>query len=179
MSLMRNKIEGISGSPECPELTTLFLQENSAYISSGFFKHMPKLVVLDLSQNDSISELPKEISELVSLKYLDLSRTDIWELPAGLWKLKRLIHLYLERMRNLESIDGISMLSSLRRLKLLGSYRVQFDKSSEELLLLKHLEVLTIEIGSNMDLEKLFSHKSGGNVFKRLLSETFFTFRSF
>ncbi|KAF3497592.1 hypothetical protein DY000_02057833 [Brassica cretica] len=144
MSLMRNKIEGISGSPECPELTTLFLQENSAYISSGFFKHMPKLVVLDLSQNDSV--------------FLNCRRK------------------YQKRMRNLESIDGISMLSSLRRLKLLGSHRVQFDKSSEELLLLKHLEVLTIEIGSNMDLEKLFFSQIGRKCIQKVVIRDIFYF---
>ncbi|KAL0732716.1 hypothetical protein Bca4012_008925 [Brassica carinata] len=176
MSLMKNKIEGISGGPECPRLTTLFLQENSAYISSGFFKHMPKLVVLDLSHNDRLSELPEEISGLVSLKYLDLSRTEIWELPAGLWKLKRLIHLYLERMRNLESINGISMLSSLRRLKLLGCYRLQFDKSWEELLVLKHLEVLTIEIGSEVDLKKLFFSQIGRRCIQKIVIRDIFYF---
>ncbi|CAH8383955.1 unnamed protein product [Eruca vesicaria subsp. sativa] len=181
MSLMSNNIEEISGSPECPKLTTLFLQENMplARISGGFFKCMPKLVVLDLSDNYSLDRLPEEISELVSLKYLDLSRTDIWELPVGLWKLKRLIHLYLERMKNLESIDGISTLSSLRTLKLLGSYRLQCDKRSwEELSLLKHLEVLTIEIGSNPDLEKLFFSQIGMRCIQKAVIRDIFYFQT-
>ncbi|KAF3571546.1 hypothetical protein F2Q69_00063492 [Brassica cretica] len=100
MSLMNNKIENISGSPKCPKLTTLFLQENMPLtsISGEFFMRMPKLVVLDLSQYSryNLKQLPEEISELVSLKYLDLSRTEIVELPVGLWKLKKLMHLYLE-----------------------------------------------------------------------------------
>ncbi|CAN6907983.1 unnamed protein product [Brassica oleracea] len=163
MSLMINKIEEISGSPNFPKLTTLFLQENMplASISGEFFKCMPKLVVLDLSENLGLNRLPEELSELNSLKYLDLSRTMILRLPVGLWKLKKLVHLYLEGMRDLLSMDGISKLSSLRTLKLLGCKQLRFDKSWKELVLLKHLEVLTIEIKSKLVLEKLFFSHMG------------------
>ncbi|CAN6980887.1 unnamed protein product, partial [Brassica rapa subsp. trilocularis] len=163
MSLMINKIEEVSGSPNFSKLTTLFLQENMplASISGEFFKCMPKLVVLDLSENLGLNRLPEEISELNSLKYLDLSRTMILRLPAGLWKLKKLVHLYLEGMRDLLSMDGISKLSSLRTLKLLGCKQLRFDKSCKELVLLKHLEVLTIEIKSKLVLEKLFFSHMG------------------
>ncbi|XP_048597763.1 disease resistance protein RPS5 [Brassica napus] len=163
MSLMINKIEEVSGSPNFSKLTTLFLQENMplASISGEFFKCMPKLVVLDLSENLGLNRLPEEISELNSLKYLDLSRTMILRLPVGLWKLKKLVHLYLEGMRDLLSMDGISKLSSLRTLKLLGCKQLRFDKSCKELVLLKHLEVLTIEIKSKLVLEKLFFSHMG------------------
>ncbi|CAA7029062.1 unnamed protein product [Microthlaspi erraticum] len=51
MSLMENEIENISDSPECPELTTLLFQNNGmGNISGEFFKSMPSLVVLDLSE---------------------------------------------------------------------------------------------------------------------------------
>ncbi|CAN6902207.1 unnamed protein product [Brassica oleracea] len=160
MSLMNNKIAKIAGSPKCPKLTTLFLQGMYLKrISGGLFTCMPRLVVLDLSENSRLTLLPEEISELVSLKYLDLSRTWIWELPVCVQKLKKLIHLYLEGISNLRRIDGISQLSSLRTLKLLGCEQLRFDKSWKELRLLKHLEVLTTEILSKLDLEKLlFCH---------------------
>ncbi|CAH2038147.1 unnamed protein product [Thlaspi arvense] len=158
MSLMNNKIEEISGSPKCPKLTTLFLQGNMplASISGEFFRFMPNLAVLDLSQNSRLDGLPEEISELVSLRYLDLSRTMIRRLPACLGKLKKLMHLHLEGTRSLRSIQGISKLSSLRTLTLLRCNKLSFDDSLKELFLLKHLEVLTIEVESKMILEQLF-----------------------
>ncbi|XP_010476182.1 PREDICTED: putative disease resistance protein At4g10780 [Camelina sativa] len=158
MSLMNNKIEEISGSPKCPKLTTLFLQENIPLtsIAGKFFMCMPKLVVLDLSKNLRLDGLPDEISELVSLKYLDLSRTLIVRLPACLQKLKKLMHLYLEGTTSLRSIDGISNLSRLRTLTLRYCNKLLFDGRLKELLLLKRLEVLTIEIKSRSVLETLF-----------------------
>ncbi|CAF2051239.1 unnamed protein product, partial [Brassica napus] len=157
-SLMNNKIAEISGSPKCPKLTTLFLQGNMSLvrIAGEFFMHMPKLVVLDLSQNVSLDRLPEEISKLVALKCLDLSGTTISELPVCLAKLKKLIHLYLEGVWTLERIDGISKLLSLRTLTLLGCSQLKFEKSVKELLLLKHLEVLTIQIRTKLVLEELF-----------------------
>uniref|UniRef100_A0A0D3DNM3 Disease resistance protein winged helix domain-containing protein n=1 Tax=Brassica oleracea var. oleracea TaxID=109376 RepID=A0A0D3DNM3_BRAOL len=84
MSLGRNEIQNISGSPECPNLTTLLLKDNKLVnISGDFFLSMPKLVILDLSTN-----LPEEVSSLVSLRHLDLSETSLENLPAGLGKLK-------------------------------------------------------------------------------------------
>ncbi|KAL0732715.1 hypothetical protein Bca4012_008924 [Brassica carinata] len=156
MSLMTNKIEKISGRPTCPKLTTLFLQGNKSLLTIGgeFFKRMPKLVVLDLSQNSGLDGLPEEISGLVSLKYLDLSGTAISILPVCLLKFKKLMHLYLDDMANLQSIDGISKLPSLRILSLLSNYIL--DPSLMELLLLEHLEVLTIKIKSDLVMEKLF-----------------------
>ncbi|CAN7064262.1 unnamed protein product [Brassica oleracea var. botrytis] len=107
MSLMNNKIENISGSPKCPKLTTLFLQENMPLtsISGEFFMRMPKLVVLDLSQYSryNLKQLPEEISD--------------WE----------------------------------------------------ELLLLKHLEVLTIQIESKLVLEKLFFSQMGKKCIQKVV----------
>ncbi|KAJ4896816.1 Disease resistance protein (NBS-LRR class) family [Raphanus sativus] len=156
MSLMNNKIEKIFGRPTCPELTTLFLQGNKSLVTigGGFFNRMPELVVLDLSQNSGLDGLPEEISELVSLKYLDLSGTAISILPVCLLKLETLMHLYLDDMANLRSIHGISKLRSLRVLSLLSSYTP--DPSLMELLLLEHLKVLNIKIQSDLVMEELF-----------------------
>ncbi|KAL1218411.1 putative disease resistance protein [Cardamine amara subsp. amara] len=158
MSLLDNQIVNISCSPDCPKLTTLFLQDNELEkISSGFFRLMPKLVVLDLSMNIGLSELPEEISRLVSLKYLNLSHTQIKELPRGLKELKKLIHLNLESTDFLERIFGISTLSNLQVLKLYGSSCELDIELVEELQLLKHLTVLTVSGGDAYVWEQFMS----------------------
>ncbi|KAL0757704.1 hypothetical protein Bca101_095372 [Brassica carinata] len=150
ISLMKNDIQIISESPECPELTTLLLQRNYYLeeISDGFFQSMPKLLVLDLSFNH-LSGFRMDVSNLVSLRYLKLSRTNISELHFGLYQLKMLIHLNLENTRYLESLEGISGLSSLRTLKLLHS-KVRLDMSlMKELQLLQHIEYVSVSISSS------------------------------
>lgn len=162
MSLVNNRIKEIHGSPECPKLTTLFLQDNRhlVNISGEFFRSMPRLVVLDLSWNVNLNGLPEQISELVSLRYLDLSDSSIVRLPVGLRKLKKLMHLNLESMLCLESVTGISHLSNLETLRLLN-FRMWLTISLlEELERLENLEVLTIEITSSSALEQLLcSHR--------------------
>ncbi|KAG2320199.1 hypothetical protein Bca52824_013412 [Brassica carinata] len=162
MSLVNNKIEGIHESHECPKLTTLLLQNNSCLvrISGEFFRSMPRLVVLDLSWNVDLKALPEQISELVSLRYLDLSESNIVSLPVGLQKLKRLMHLNLESMLCLDGVSGISNLSSLKKLKLLNFIMWLTISLLEELERLEHLEVLTIEITSSSVLKQLLcSHR--------------------
>ncbi|CAA7029059.1 unnamed protein product [Microthlaspi erraticum] len=156
MSLINNEIENVSDTPECPELTTLLFQKNLMMknISGEFFKSMPSLVVLDLSYNGLLNGLPEEISELVSLRYLHLSLTGIRRLPGGLLKLKKLIYLNLER--TIESISGISKLSSLRTLRLVDSRVLQDLNGMKELELLEHLEVVTVSIWSILDADQLF-----------------------
>ncbi|KAG7658203.1 FAD/NAD(P)-binding domain superfamily [Arabidopsis suecica] len=154
MSLMENKIHHLVGSYECMELTTLLLGHGKygeygsvmETISSEFFNCMPKLAVLDLSHNGSLFELPEEISNLVSLKYLNLLHTEISHLPKGIQELKKIIHLNLEYTRKLESITGISSLHNLKVLKLFGS-RLPWDLNTvKELETLEHLEILTTTI---------------------------------
>ncbi|KAG2327217.1 hypothetical protein Bca52824_009945 [Brassica carinata] len=159
MSLMYNKIDHISGSLDCPELTTLFLQENKTLvsISGAFFLNMPRLVVLDLSGNAKLYELPDEISQLVSLKYLDMSMSGIHCLPVGFRELKNLIHLDLGYTKNLSSIVGISALLNLKVLKLWKSKFSKDINTVEELRDLEHLEVLYISIHYDSGLDQFFS----------------------
>ncbi|CAA7061043.1 unnamed protein product, partial [Microthlaspi erraticum] len=108
ISLMNNQIAEISCSPKCPNLSTLLLRNNQLVsISGAFFQFMPALVVLDLSGNKDLVGLPEEISNLGSLKYLNLSDTSIKSLPVGLKELRKLIDLNLECAHQLESIAGI------------------------------------------------------------------------
>ncbi|KAF3498255.1 hypothetical protein DY000_02057825 [Brassica cretica] len=150
ISLMENDIQIISESPDCPQLTTLLLQRNNKFveISDGFFQSMPKLLVLDLSYNH-LSGFRMDVSNLVSLRYLNLSNTKISELPFGLYQLKMLMHLKLEWTEYLESLEGISGLSSLRTLKLRDS-KVRLDMSlMKELQLLQHIEYVSVSISSS------------------------------
>ncbi|KAL0813180.1 hypothetical protein Bca101_069623 [Brassica carinata] len=159
MSLMNNEIQELSGSPCCPELTTLLLQENKLVtISSEFFRQMPRLLVLDLSRNTSFNGLPEKMS-LVALRYLNLSDTHIERLPVGLQESRMLICLNLEFTRSIENVSGmISKFSRLRRLGLRNSYTKLDMSLLEELQLLKYLQVVTIGINSCLVAEKLSNY---------------------
>ncbi|XP_006300767.2 probable disease resistance protein At1g61300 isoform X1 [Capsella rubella] len=165
MSLMNNKIEEITcRRSNCCELTTLFLQENKLKNLSGeFLQSMQKLVVLDLSKNYRLGELPEQISELVSLQFLDLSETCIEQLPVGLQELKRLTHLILYDTKKLFSIRGISRLLSLRLLNL-GKSNVHGDVSLlKELQLLKNLQDLRITLSAELSLDLIFGNQRLAN----------------
>ncbi|EOA33672.1 hypothetical protein CARUB_v10019851mg [Capsella rubella] len=165
MSLMNNKIEEITcRRSNCCELTTLFLQENKLKNLSGeFLQSMKKLVVLDLSYNIDLSELPEQISELVSLRFLDLSETGIEQLPVGLQELKKLTYLGLFFTNKLCSISGISRLLSLRMLNLVSS-KVHGDASLlKELQLLKNLQDLRITLSAELSLELILGNQRLAN----------------
>lgn len=151
LSLMGTSIDKISESPDCPELTTLFLASNERLttISGDFFRSMPRLLVLNLSRCYNFNGLPEQISRLSSLRCLGLAGTQMDRLPVGFQELKMLIHLNLE-FTKVVSCDWISNLSRLRTLKLAGS-QVWLDMSlMKELQLLKHLEFVSINICSSL-----------------------------
>ncbi|GMN64793.1 hypothetical protein TIFTF001_033873 [Ficus carica] len=122
ISLMGNNIESLSGTPTCPNLLTLLLRDNSlCRISDSFFDSMNKLRVLDLLGNKSLTYLPVGISQLVSLQYLDLSSTEIKELPRELCKLVLLKYLLLNFARKLDVIQD-QVISSCSRLQVLDMF---------------------------------------------------------
>ncbi|XP_019057907.1 PREDICTED: LOW QUALITY PROTEIN: probable disease resistance protein At5g63020 [Tarenaya hassleriana] len=147
VSLMQNEIDEIStDSPQCFELETLLLQDNEfVKLSGDFFMCMSRLLVLDLSRNKNLNELPEEISELVSLRYLNLSGTKKKRLSVGIQKVEKLIHLNVESAYELETILGISCLSSLKILRMFGSGVIIDVDVVKELQELGDLQVLTIK----------------------------------
>ncbi|KFK34202.1 hypothetical protein AALP_AA5G114500 [Arabis alpina] len=157
MSLMSNQIEELSCSVHCPNLSTLLLRKNKLMdISGEFFRFMPALVVLDLSKNKSLVELPEEISNLGSLQYLNLAYTGIKLLPVGLKELRKLINLNLEFTFELESIIGISTsLPNLQVLKLFYSRVCVDERLMEELQLMEHLKLLTATVEDALLLKAL------------------------
>lgn len=157
VSVTYTRIESISDSPNCSELTTLFLQHNKnlKQISSDFFRRMVSLAVLDLSHNINLSKLPEEVSCLVSLKLLNLSGTSIKDLPNGLRFLIQLIHLDLESTPNLRSINLISGLLKLQVLRFYGSGAALGISLLKNLERLEDLKLLTISV-REVDVLKTF-----------------------
>ncbi|CAK9153520.1 unnamed protein product [Ilex paraguariensis] len=150
MSLMVNKIERLIGTPICPQLTTLLLNENSLkMISSGFFQYMHALKVLDLSMNRSLVDLPLEIGELTSLEYLNISCTKISRLPVQLQNLVNLKILDMDYTKcDQTSIQVISGLSSLQVLKMIDSVFINNEALVEKLDALKFLYYLSMTMGN-------------------------------
>ncbi|XP_019097870.1 PREDICTED: probable disease resistance protein At5g47250 isoform X1 [Camelina sativa] len=162
MSLINNEIKSIPEDPEFPDqtsLVTLFLQNNKLVdIVSKFFLVMSTLVVLDLSWNLQITEL-QGISELVSLRLLNLKGTSIKYLPEGLRVLSKLIHLNLESTSNLRSIGLISELKRLQVLRFYGSAAALDCCLLKILDQLKGLQFLTVTVNNDSVLKEFFRSK--------------------
>ncbi|EOY25576.1 Disease resistance protein family [Theobroma cacao] len=173
MSLSYSEIEVLRGTPRCPNLQTLFLNENNLMmISDGLFQFMRNLRVLSLYANFSLCELPKGISNLVSLECLNLSHTGIMELPIELNRLSKLKVLNLHETLQLQKIPR-QFICKFSALQVFGM-SVLFDICEdlvdednvlngdhegliEELKCLQHLNELNIEIRSVVALESLLS----------------------
>ncbi|PON87220.1 NB-ARC domain containing protein, partial [Trema orientale] len=171
ISLMMNRIGSLSGSPECPNLLTLFLQYNDFLrISDNFFQFMPKLTVLDLSKCGSLTYLPANISNLVSLQYLNLADTEIKELPRELKNLVMLKYLNLGHLPLLDVIPH-EVISSFSQLQVLNMYKCGTSKNIvehsvqcggnellvQELQCLKRIIMLGVSIKCVTALERFLS----------------------
>ncbi|XVF11274.1 hypothetical protein REPUB_Repub08aG0012800 [Reevesia pubescens] len=168
MSLMENGIENLVEAPNCPHLQTLFLNKNKLkVINSDFFQFMCGLRVLDLSGNEDLEELPVGISKLVSLESLDLSGTNIRQLPIELKALEKLKCLRLESPYQSEIIIPRQLISAFSKLQVLRikdccfSLGQEVEDSDEwlveELKCLNRLDVLTISITSAFALDRFMS----------------------
>lgn len=157
MSLVGNKIQNISISPECPNLTTMLLPHNGLEnISGEFFLSMPKLVILDLSSNEYLTKLPEEVSMLVSLRHLDLSGTRLRRLPVGLGKLIQLRYLALTAVRTRPNLSVISSLVNIEMLLLQHTTHLSMELV-EYIMSLKNLKGLGVTINDVVVLERLLS----------------------
>ncbi|MBA0638385.1 hypothetical protein Godav_005256 [Gossypium davidsonii] len=179
MSVMKNKIEVLRGTPTCPNLKTLFLRENKLeVISDGFFHFIPHLTVLNLSENRTIRALPKGISQLISLECLDLSYTGITELPIELKSLKKLKMLELSYMYYLRKIPP-HLITSFSKLQIFRMNHCQIteDYPEEDNVLNGNNELLIEELKSLQHLNIIRIWIKGMSALERFLS--FHLFRSY
>ncbi|CAN7040642.1 unnamed protein product [Brassica oleracea var. botrytis] len=95
-------------------------------------------------------------------------RQDIENLPDGLQKLKKLMHLYLERTCRLRSVVGISRLPLLSVLRLRSSKCLADLDTVNELKRMEHLEAVTIDISSASALEELLLYNKLAKSIQRL-----------
>ncbi|KAJ0452141.1 putative P-loop containing nucleoside triphosphate hydrolase, leucine-rich repeat domain superfamily [Helianthus annuus] len=104
ISLANSGIDGLPTEVDCPNLTTLFLQNNSKLkaISSSFFRNIGKLLVLDLYKTGLESVLPMSHMQMLKVLYVNscamLEVVDIRgcvfsEIPHDIKKLKHLRRL--------------------------------------------------------------------------------------
>ncbi|KAJ0075717.1 hypothetical protein Patl1_34097 [Pistacia atlantica] len=116
ISLWGRSVKLFSETPCCPRLLTFVVRQTSVdTFPSPFFQSMHAMKVLDLSKNIFLTRLPAML-EMINLQYLNLSETDIEELPIMASSLTKLRFLLLDGTRNLKAISEgvISSLSSLQ-----------------------------------------------------------------
>uniref|UniRef100_A0A6N2KGU6 Uncharacterized protein n=1 Tax=Salix viminalis TaxID=40686 RepID=A0A6N2KGU6_SALVM len=145
VSLMHNKIKEIPSihSPRCPNLSTLLLCGNPLVnIADSFFEQLHGLKVLDLSSTN-IKQLPDSVSRLVSLTALVLEKcTKLRHVPS-LEKLRALKKLDLTSTALEKMPQGMECLRSLEYLRMNGCGEREFP--SGLLPKLSHLQVIVLE----------------------------------
>ncbi|KAG8502355.1 hypothetical protein CXB51_000296 [Gossypium anomalum] len=121
VSIMKNNVSEIPPylSPKCEVLSTLLLQKNWSLqrISESFFQHMHRLSILDLSYTN-IEQLPNSVSKLEKLKALVLRECHNLRYVPSLEKLEALRKLDLHRTAIEKVPEGLEMLSNLTYLNL-------------------------------------------------------------
>ncbi|XP_044955353.1 disease resistance protein RGA5-like [Hordeum vulgare subsp. vulgare] len=98
-----------------------------------------QLRYLSLRGADKVSKLPEQIGRLWCLEILNLRRTSVYELPASIVNLKRLVYLLIPTQVTLPC--GISKLQALEKLKFVAVYDQSFNflQEFEQLQSLKAL----------------------------------------
>jgi disease resistance protein RPS2 len=140
-----------SHSPRCPNLSTLLLCDNPylQFIADSFFTQLHGLKVLDLSRTEII-ELPDSVSELVSLTALLLKQCEYLIHVPSLEKLTALRRLDLSGTWELEKIpQDMQCLSNLRYLRMDGCGVKEFPTGI--LPKLFHLQLFMLEGKTNYD----------------------------
>ncbi|KAM0944099.1 putative protein-serine/threonine phosphatase [Dioscorea sansibarensis] len=140
---------------ECPNLLSLNIQHNRGLknLPKIFFQQMLNLTYLNLSFTE-ISELPTVIMDLCNLEFLDISRTRIISLPNKLGNLKKLKylfcgHLFLGKLQ-------AELLLSLHNLQVLDVYPYGYVESKALFILRRRgLKGIGMCGFSNSTLEQL------------------------
>ena len=162
ISLWGQDIKKLPKAPHCFNLQTLFLRECIQLKSfpRGFFQFIPLIRVLDLSATHCLTELPDGIDRLMNLEYINLSMTNIKELPIGIMKLKKLRCLLLDGMSPLViPPHGISSLASLQLFSMYDGNGLSAHRQYllEELDSIEPLDELSLSFCSVEYLNKLMA----------------------
>ncbi|KAK8597685.1 hypothetical protein V6N13_095085 [Hibiscus sabdariffa] len=171
----------ISHSPSCPYLTTLLLRDGELKsFPGGFFDSMPALKVLDLSGNRNLVELPSNIGNAKTLKYLNLSFTRLEKLPTDLGNLRNLSCFLLDYTANLkwipkEVISNLLLLQVYSKINGVNEYfssveSLPYDEIDflEALESLNHMNKIGITIFCAPSLEKTFESPVLRNCIRKL-----------
>ena len=124
--------------------------------------------MLDFSGNDSWIQLSSEIGELINLEFLNLSRSNVFELPIAFEKLKNLRVFLLDRMSHLvvknipleviESLEQLKVFRFSTNISLVSSFPTVQEEISllEKLESLPKLEELCVDLKNLASVQRLF-----------------------
>ncbi|KAH9666569.1 putative disease resistance protein [Citrus sinensis] len=172
ISLIDNEIRSLPEIPTCPRLQTLLLEYNCIKeITDIFFQSLPSLRVLNLSGNDSLTELPVGISSLVSLHHLDLSWTEVRGLPQELKALVNLRYLNLEYTYEMRKIPQ-QLISSFSKLQVLRMLRCGLSHPPiVEIHCLEQLNLITLSLHGSRGVENFLKFPKLQNITQALSIE--------
>ncbi|KAK3219524.1 hypothetical protein Dsin_013494 [Dipteronia sinensis] len=143
----------------CQRLQPIFVMGSKLKTLSGtLFQSIHTLTVLNLSNNNYLRKLPVEIDALISLRYLNLSKTYVSKSPIEEKSLTQLRILLLDEMRNHVVIPP-GVISSLLSLEMYSSFSM-IDAKCSELECLEKLTDVSLNFSNvNSVLKFMFSPK--------------------
>ncbi|KAF6138791.1 hypothetical protein GIB67_025953 [Kingdonia uniflora] len=151
-------------------LRTLLVRSSLSFQDLTLLSHLTSLRTLHLWWYTDMKELPKEIEKLIHLRYLQLSETDVEELPEVVTNLSNLQTFRLDSCWKLRRLpNGIGKLVNLRHLEVRGPRLLELPETISNLSNLQTLKLngcrklrrLPDEIGSLVSLRQLEAGYSG------------------
>lgn len=123
------------------QVKTLHLTGSNESLQNIDFSVFKNLEFLSLKEGH-LDEIPQGITQLKSLKVLDLSGNNFKKLPTHFKNLKRLHELYLNEDKNLQLNEAFSILAEMPNLKYLHLENDNLDTLPNSINKLKFIEKL-------------------------------------
>ncbi|KAM3245388.1 hypothetical protein ACQJBY_056614 [Aegilops geniculata] len=115
-----------------------------------------QLRYLSLYGVKKVSKLPEQIGRLWCLEILELRGTSVYELPASIVNLKRLVHLFVNYQVTLPC--GISKLQEVEKLKFVSVY-IQSFNFLQKIEQLQSLKALTLDFENYSSVDRVDAEK--------------------